>query len=108
MVTFPRGGAGRSLPLRSPVVDDDGLSPYGTRLLRLMTGPAPDSDRCTGVPPDPSRLTDTELGTLFAAAWDRPDTAAGAAILDAARHRSPAFGPAACRVLFVHLAAGPP
>jgi hypothetical protein len=95
-------------------VDNAALSPYAERLLRLMAGPAPASDRFTGEPPDPSRLTDTELGALFGTAWRtarHPDSAGfltALAILTAVRERSLAFSPAACRALFDDLAGAEP
>ncbi|MYR45233.1 hypothetical protein, partial [Streptomyces sp. SID5910] len=73
------------------------------RLLRALTDPEFTDEEGR---PDPSQVTDEELGSLFVAAY-RVDTsaplamrAAAATIRAAARDRRPRYTPAACRRLF--------
>ncbi|WP_077796595.1 DUF4132 domain-containing protein [Streptomyces sp. JHA26] len=76
---------------------------HAARLMRALTDPeSTDEDER----PDPSRVTDEELGDLFVAAY-RVDTSdalvrrtAAAAVRAAAGERQPRYTPAACRRMF--------
>ncbi|MEV5829540.1 DUF4132 domain-containing protein [Spirillospora sp. NPDC052242] len=83
------------------------------RLLRVMTGPAPEDERFVVTGAELAGLPDTALGDLLPAAYAVPGTVGAweatsvrLAVERAAAERQPAFTPEACRRMFDALVTG--